>query len=134
MTAVYLDSCMVIDLVEGDASQQALLVQRLLGKWVFTSELVRLESRIKAIRDNRQDFLHTYDEFFSQAQFIQLDRAVFEKATALRVQHRLKTPDALHLAAALHSACAEFWTNDLRLVNAAGGQIEVIDWMKLLAA
>jgi predicted nucleic acid-binding protein len=85
------------------------------------------------MRDNRQDFLDTYAEFFDQAQFISLDRAVFEKATELRVQHRLKTPDALHLAAALYSGCSEFWTNDLHLVNAASGQIAVVDWDKLLA-
>ena len=37
-----------------------------------------------------------------------------------RVQHGLKTPDALHLAAALHHGCTEFWTNDDRLRAAAG--------------
>ena len=29
-----------------------------------------------------------------------------------RVQHGLKTPDSLHLAAALRHGCTEFWTND----------------------
>ena len=37
-----------------------------------------------------------------------------------RVQHGLKTPDALHLATALHHGCTEFWTNDDRLRAAAG--------------
>ncbi|MGL4609627.1 MAG: type II toxin-antitoxin system VapC family toxin [Trueperaceae bacterium] len=36
----------------------------------------------------------------------------------LRAFHNLKTPDALHLATALHHGCQEFWTNDLRLSKA----------------
>jgi predicted nucleic acid-binding protein len=44
---------------------------------------------------------------------------IFALAMALRVQHGLKTPDSLHLAA-LHHGCTEFWTNDDRLVAAAG--------------
>jgi predicted nucleic acid-binding protein len=33
--------------------------------------------------------------------------------------HRPKSPDALHLATANRYACAEFWTNDDRLKQAA---------------
>ncbi|MCI5218746.1 MAG: PIN domain-containing protein [Candidatus Electrothrix sp. LOE2] len=40
---------------------------------------------------------------------------VFDKATELRAQYSLKTPDAIHLAAALVSGCDVFLTNDLRL-------------------
>ena len=45
---------------------------------------------------------------------------VFARALGLRVQHGLKTPDALHLATALHHGCTELWTNDDRLRSAAG--------------
>ena len=38
------------------------------------------------------------------------------KATPYR---RLKTPDALHLATALHHGCRELWTNDDRLHKVA---------------
>jgi len=44
---------------------------------------------------------------------------VFESATQLRVAYRLKTPDALHLATAQRYDCAEFWTNDNRLLGIA---------------
>ena len=53
------------------------------------------------------------------------DRPVFDKATRLRAAHRLKSPDALHLAAAIESHCTQFWTNDRRLAAAAAGHLEV---------
>jgi predicted nucleic acid-binding protein len=49
------------------------------------------------------------------------DQSVFDRATDLRVTHRPKTPDALHLAAALSAGCAEFLTNDRQLLLAAAG-------------
>lgn len=58
--------------------------------------------------------------------FVPLNKAVFDLATELRAQHGLKTPDALHLAAAISAGCDEFWTNDLRLTQAAQGRIRTI--------
>lgn len=128
MIRAYLDSCMVIDLVEGEDFQQRALIKRMGGKLIFTSELVRLEARIKALRENHEGYLKTYDGFFNQAHIIPFSRAVFERAIQLRVDYGIKTPDALHLAAALESGCDEFWTNDLRLAKAAAGSIRVVDW------
>ena len=119
MQSVYLDACMVIYLVEGDSRHQQLLKQALLGKTVFSSELVRLESRIKALRENNTDFLTVYEQFFNGCRMINLDRAVFDQAAQLRVSQRLKTPDALHLAAAIVAECDQFWTNDQQLVKVA---------------
>jgi len=49
------------------------------------------------------------------------DDRIFDRASRLRAGYGLKTPDALHLATALHYGCDEFWTNDGRLKLAAGG-------------
>jgi predicted nucleic acid-binding protein len=38
-------------------------------------------------------------------------------AAELRAASGVKTPDALHLATALHHGCDEFWTNDDRLAR-----------------
>ncbi len=116
MQRVYLDACMVIHLIEGNSQQQQILKRALLGKIVFSSELVRLESRIKALRENQKIFLNVYEYFFKDCHLIDLNRSVFEQATELRVIHNLKTPDALHLAAAL-DVCDQFWTNDQQLVK-----------------
>jgi predicted nucleic acid-binding protein len=40
---------------------------------------------------------------------------VIDRATDLRARHGFKTPDAIHLATALESAAAEFWTADAAL-------------------
>jgi predicted nucleic acid-binding protein len=131
MTRIYLDSCMVIDLVEGNPSRQHLLVKRMQGKWIYSSELVRLESRIKAIRESQSEYLNTYDAYFAASEFVPLDRGVFDRATLLRVRYKIKTPDALHLAAALQAECEEFWSEDGRLKAAAEGNIRIVDWMEL---
>ena len=62
---------------------------------------------------------------------IDLNRLVFELATRLRAESQLKTPDALHLAAAIFAGCREFWTNDKQLVKAAGKHLTVVDWAVL---
>ena len=116
MQRVYLDTCMVIHLIEGSSRQQQILKRALQGKIVFSSELVRLESRIKALRENQTSFLMVYEQFFKDCQLIDLNRTVFEQATDLRVSYNLKTPDTLHLAAAL-GVCDQFWTNDKQLVK-----------------
>jgi len=123
MQRVYLDACMVIHLIEGNSQQQQILKRALLGKIVFSSELVRLESRIKTLRENQKIFLKVYEQFFKDCQLIDLNRSVFEQATELRVNHNLKTPDALHLAAAL-DVCDQFWTNDQQLVKLVNDKLQ----------
>jgi predicted nucleic acid-binding protein len=133
MTATYLDSCMVIGLIEGDAEQRNALKGYLATlETVFSSELVRLEARILALRQNQSNYLQLYDAFFSACEFVDLGRDVFDLAASLRVASALKTPDALHLAAAITAGCDEFCTNDKQLLKVATQRIKVIDWEMLL--
>lgn len=128
MTRIYMDACMVIELIEGEDSRQMRLAAVMRGKRIVASELLRLESRIDALRNNRQDFLARYEAFFGRCRFAPFDRPLFEYAALLRVQHRLKTPDALHLAAALEAGCDEFWTDDRRLAKVSDRPIRFITW------
>lgn len=105
-----------------------MLKSRLRSHRIFSSELARLESRILAIRQNNEVYLKRFDLFFEACEMIELNQAVFECATALRVEHNLKTPDSLHLAAAIQTSCDEFWTNDQRLAKAATEHLIVVDW------
>jgi uncharacterized protein len=75
--------------------------------------------------------LQNFDRFFAACEIIALNRAVFDQATLLRAQSHLKTPDALHLAAAIHAGCQEFWTDDKQLKATASQSLKVLDWSAL---
>jgi predicted nucleic acid-binding protein len=87
-----------------------------------------METRVKPLRENMQLLLSHFDHFYTEpvASQIVMDREVFDIATELRAKHGLKTPDALHLAAALRGECTEFWTNDRHLEAAADGRIAIV--------
>jgi len=56
-----------------------------------------------------------FENFFASVAVVPLSPAQCDLAAELRAQHRLKTPDARHAAAAISNGCDEFWTNDRRL-------------------
>lgn len=84
---------------------------------VFLSELVRLECRVGALKQGAVELLRQYDAFFALpgVSMLGLGRAEFDRATELRARFGLKTPDALHLAAAELARCDAFLTGDQRL-------------------
>ena len=129
--SIHLDACKIIDLVEGVPNLQRRLREAIRGRTLVSTELARLESRVGALCEQRTPHLATYRQLFEDCEMQPMDRAVFDLATDLRVRHRLKTPDALHLAAALHSGCGEFWTNDERLMAAAQSHLEIVNFSNL---
>jgi len=139
MRRVYFDANAVIYYIEQNPIYLPVIVSRMFGLageelvCCVTSDLVRLETRIHPLRHGRTQLLSQFDAFFAanHQHIAHFGRAVFDLATQLRADHALKTPDALHLAAALESACDEFWTNDDRLAKAALGRIEVINIKEL---
>jgi predicted nucleic acid-binding protein len=74
-----------------------------------------------------ESVLRQFDEFFAarDVEKIPLGAAEFDLATRIRAAHGTKTPDALHLAAAMLGECEEFWTNDSRLKAAARGRLQI---------
>jgi len=131
ITLIYLDACVIIDLVEGAPEMQRTLRNAIRNRNVVSTELARLESRIGALRRAQAEYLETYRLFFESCIMQPLDRVVFDLATDLRVRYGLKTPDAIHLAAAQVSACAELWTNDRRLAGATQGRLRIVTWAEL---
>lgn len=135
MRRTYLDANATIYFVEKVAPYYQFIRQRMTdaqGKPMVhcvINELLLMEVRVKPMREENQATLSSYESYFEAfaCQTIALDKSVFELATQLRVRHRVKTPDALHLAAAIHAGCDQFWTNDGRLAKAAEGHIEVIN-------
>jgi predicted nucleic acid-binding protein len=115
---IYLDSCIVIYLIEGSPQNRAAVdavFQARPPTATVISDLVRLECRVGPLRAGDRALLKRFEDFFESARILPLSPAVCDLAAELRAQHRLKTPDALHAAAAIFNSCDEFWTNDRRL-------------------
>jgi len=129
MASVYLDSCIVIYLIEGPSELHEAVAEAIarVGDFLHVSDLTRLECRVGPMRGGDEPLLAQYDRFFalSSVARVPMTADVFETATSLRAAHRIHTPDALHLAAAIVGGCDELWTNDDRLAHAAGRHIEV---------
>lgn len=131
--AAYLDSCVVIYLIEAQEPWYSNVRARLLPPSgplpdVCFSDLTRLECRVGPIRRGDAALLAEYDAFFAApgTRRITLDAAAFDLATELRARHGIGVADALHLAAALGAGCEEFWTNDLALQKAAEARVRIV--------
>jgi predicted nucleic acid-binding protein len=117
------DACLLIYWVEragpvAEAATRWALAQQ--DVTLCVSPLTRLEVLVKPMRGGNQALVAAYNAILAQQQWLPMGDEVFARALDLRVRHGLKTPDSLHLAAALHHGCSEFWTNDDRLRAAAG--------------
>ena len=81
------------------------------------SILGRLEVLVAPRRQGRDDLCQRYREVFEafpNLDVVPVDTAVAELASELRALHNLRTPDALHLASALHRGADAFVTEDRR--------------------
>lgn len=124
MERIYLDSCIVIYLVERHPLYEPRLRERLEGlegAELAVSPLVRLEVLVRPLRDGDEDLAQLYRLFLAEQLMLAMPEEVYDAALYLRATHTLKTPDALHLATAQHHGCSQFWTNDDRLERVAGG-------------
>lgn len=115
---VYLDTCCVIYLIENvpgfsKPMREYLACNR--DAILCVSPMVRLETLIKPLSEGNHALAKDYEEFLQTQRWLPIGDAEFEMATQLRATHRIKTPDALHLATAYRHGCNEFWTNDDRL-------------------
>lgn len=120
MEKIYLDSCIVIYLVERHPVFAPLIQKALVNAGDVTlsiSPLVRLEVLVKPRRDIDSLLQERYQRFLAEQCILEMPEAVFDLALSLRVEHKLKTPDALHLATAQQHNCKAFWTNDNRLAK-----------------
>lgn len=127
---VYLDSVLVIYLVE-QSPQFARSVENWLLSHpcdIVSSELGRMECLVLPVRNNDAARITEFENFFQTrvAELVPLGRAVFERATQIRAHSRFKTPDSIHLAAAVEAGCDLFLTNDQQLTQSTGITVEVI--------
>lgn len=127
---VYLDAAPAIYTVEQVPLYAAAVDARLSAHGVVrvASELTRMKCRVKTRREGNADLLKDFDDYFegAVAEIVALSREVIDRATEIWAQHEFKTPDAIHLAAAVASGCDVFLTNDHRLDRFTDITIEVI--------
>ena len=126
---IYLDSCLVIYLVEqharwGDPVARALAQPD--GADFAISPLVKCECLVGPIKRGDLILQQSYAELFNEFVSLGMPEAVYLQAAELRGRFGLKTADALHLACAQFHRCEALWTNDDRLARVSHGLVRNI--------
>ena len=126
---IYLDSCIVIYLVEKHPVFYEPIQQRFrnhVDEGFAISPLVILECVVGPLKRKDAELGRRFEQFFATTTHFELDEAVFRRAAEKRAQLSLKTPDALHLSAAEYYGCSQLWTNDDRFTNATTLAVNVL--------
>jgi predicted nucleic acid-binding protein len=85
---------------------------------LVTSGVTLLEVLVAPYRAGDAGLAERYEALLTRSRgltMVDLGRPVVRAAAQLRAIHRLRTPDALQIAAALSRGCSSFLTNDRRL-------------------
>jgi uncharacterized protein len=131
---LYLDANVIIYGHEADENLKLLVLSRL-ARWfretegeVMTSGFSRLECRSIPLRNRDLQLLADYDDFFAgdAVQIVEVSREVIDKATDLRAKYGFKSPDAIHVATALHANATRFLTADVALARCQEIEVEII--------
>ena len=124
MGLIYLDSCVLIYLVQRDPVYGDRILQAIAenpdAKFAI-SPLVELECLVKPLKDQDSVLETNFRRTFQSMVSVPVTAQSFENAARLRAQFGLRTPDALHLAIARQAECLALWTNDARFAQAAPG-------------
>ena len=121
MGLIYLDSCLLIYVVENRQPWAATVRQALErereAEFVI-SPLVKAECLVGPLRRNDTALAARHRRYFARFQTAPISEAAFLAAANIRARHGLKLPDALHFACAEEHGCDALWTNDNRLSGA----------------
>lgn len=130
MMRIYVDSSPIIYSVEQIAPYADAVNQRLTipGQIIVSSELALMECLIVPLRNRNPQLVADFELWFrlQVAEMVPFAGTLFRRAAELRAQYQFKTPDALHLAAAVEGGCKVFLTNDARLTRFPDVTVEVV--------
>lgn len=124
MGLIYLDSCLVIYLVENHplwGEPVAGAIAQAEEARFGISPLVKCECLVGPTKRGDPVLELAYTQLFDQSALLPIPDEVYVQAARLRAHFALRTPDALHLACAQHHGCEVLWTNDNRLAQASHG-------------
>ena len=122
----FFDASALIYLIEGSKpfagrvrNQLATLAKAHPDMGAAVSRLSWLECRVRPMRNDDAAVLALFDTFFARPDlvWVELDRDVVELATAIRVRHGLRAPDALQAA-----SCLQLGSDHLLLTGDASFQ------------
>jgi predicted nucleic acid-binding protein len=131
---IYLDANIIIYILEDYPPLRARITALLsmIGNGDIrcsTSDLTLTEVLPGPIRAGRPEIVKAYQAMLFDGEVVKLhglSRGACLRAAELRVNAGMKTPDALHVGAALDLGCDVFLTNDTRIRPVAGLVIEQI--------
>lgn len=124
MGLIYLDSCLLIYLVERHpqwGGPTARLFEQFGDEYFAISALVKCECLVGPQKDGNLTLRASYLAIFERILSLGIPEQVYLLAAEMRARFGLRTPDALHLACAQHHCCDALWTNDDRLARASRG-------------
>jgi predicted nucleic acid-binding protein len=99
-----------------------------------TSVITLTEVLTQPLRTKQHDIVQAYRDILLHSPNMKLaiiDAAIAERAAALRALHNLKTPDALQVAAAIHTGCDALLTNDSDLERVQSIRVLILDELEL---
>ena len=126
---IYLDSCVVIYLIEKHPAFYSPVEARFrqsAAEGFAVSPLVILECMVGPLKRNDTKLENRFETFFATVTPLDLNEVIFRKAAEKRAHFNIKTPDALHLTAAEHYGCSQFWTNDDRLAKVTPLAVNIV--------
>jgi uncharacterized protein len=131
---VYLDASAIIYSIESALPFRQKVLDRMAqaenvtGGIIITSILPRLECRVRPMREGNALLLSNYDLFFTRRSLLvaDIDGTVIERATVLRAQLGLKTPDAIHLATASELRADTVLTGDRDFLRFSAINVELL--------
>ena len=95
-----------------------------------TSALTLLETIVVPLRSGNESLARRYESLLTRSRglkLVHLDLALLKAAAHLRAVSRIKTPDAIQLAAAFTEGCSTFLANDHRYPQFPGIRILQLD-------
>jgi len=97
---------------------------------LVTSTITVAEVLIHPLRLGAMNLRDEYLDLFLHSANLELqsiDVEVAQRAAALRAVHNIRLPDALQIAAALHTGCTAFLTNDQQLSRINNLRVLILD-------
>lgn len=121
MGLTYVDSCVLID-AASNRGERGALVRRVFEAETddrfVTSKLVDLECMVRPLNRGKRDEIARMRGMLNRFPRVGLSDRTYDLAAHLRALHGLKTPDALHVAAASLNGCDRIWTSDRSMIRA----------------